>query len=171
MGVGGYFGRQKWGFRRTVDGWAGTSDWSWPFTHWLSLTGEFYRGQAIGGLGGGLGRSAFWVSPLTNPATVVRGLDSLGGWSQLKIKPAETKVEFNLAYGQENPFAHEVNGFSGSSLYFDSVVRNRSSFANIIYRPHSALVFAVEFRRLQTFGLDRSSEISTHVNTTMGIIF
>ena len=82
--------------------------------------------QAIGGLGGGLGRSAFWVSPLTNPATVVRGLDSLGGWSQLKIKPAETKVEFNLAYGQENPFAHEVNGFSGSSLYFDSVVRNRN---------------------------------------------
>ena len=171
MGVGGYFGRQKWGFRRVVDGWAGTSDWSWPFTRWLSLTGEFYRGQAIGGLGGGLGRSTFWITPLSNPATVVKGLDSLGGWSQFKIKPTDTKVEFNLAYGQDNPFAHQVKGFSGAQLYFNSVVRNRSSFANIIYRPRSALVFAIEFRRLQTFGLDNSSEISTHVNTTMGIIF
>jgi hypothetical protein len=171
MGVGGYFGRQKWGFRRTVDGWAGTSDWSWPFTRWLALSGEFYRGQAVGGLGGGLGRSTFWVGPLTDPRTVVKGLDSLGGWSQIKLKPPDTKIEFNLAYGQENPFAHEVKGFSGAQLYYDSVTRNRGSFANIIYRPHSALVLALEFRRLQTFGVDNSSEISTHVNATMGIIF
>jgi hypothetical protein len=171
MGLGGYFGRQKWGFRRVVDGWAGTSDWSWPFARWLALSGEFYRGQAIGGLGGGLGRSTFWTTPLTDPATVVKGLDSLGGWSQLKIKPTDTKIEFNLAYGQDNPFAHQVQGTSGAQLYFNSVTRNRSSFANVIYRPHSALVLALEFRRMQTFGIDNSSEISTHVNASMGIIF
>ncbi len=51
VGAGGYYARQNWGFGRTVDSWAGTADWSVPMTHWFALTGEFYRGRAIGGLG------------------------------------------------------------------------------------------------------------------------
>ena len=30
VGVGGYYGRQNWGFSRTVDGWAGTTDVTLP---------------------------------------------------------------------------------------------------------------------------------------------
>src|SRR5579859_2735547 len=174
-GAGGYYGRQYWGFERTLDGWAGTSDMSLPLNRWFSLTGEFYRGRAVGGLGGGLGRSALWKGPLSNPATSVTGLDSMGGWTQLKFKPTEGTVEFNIAFGQENPFAREVrrvNGFSGGQLsYFDSVVRNQSAFANIIYRPRSDLVFSLEYRRLNTFGLDHNSEMANHIGTSMGIIF
>lgn len=172
VGTGGYYGRQNWGFHRNVDGWAGTSDWNLPVTHWLFVSGEFYRGHAVGGLGGALGRSAVWVGPLSNPATYVKGLDSLGGWTQLKFKPTDQRFEFNVAFGQENPFAHEVHGASGGQLnYYDSIVRNQSALANVIYRPRSDLVFAVEYRRLQTFGLNRSSQFANHVDTTMGIIF
>jgi len=175
VGAGGYYGRQHWGFDRTVDGWAGTSDLSLPLNRWLSLSGEFYRGRGIGGLGGGLGRSALWKGPLSNPATSVVGLDSMGGWTQLKFKPTESTIEFNAAFGQENPFAREVravNGFSGGQLpYFDSVVRNQSAFANVIFRPRSDLVFSLEYRRLNTFGLDHSSEMANHIGTSMGIIF
>jgi hypothetical protein len=175
VGVGGYYGRQNWGFHRTIDGWAGTSDLSLPLNRWFSLTGEFYRGRSVGGLGGGLGRSTLWKGPLSDPATLVKGLDSTGGWTQLKFKPTETKIEFNAALGQENPLAGEVravNGFSGGQLsYFDSVVRNQSALANIIYRPRSDLVFSFEYRHLRTFGLDHSSEIANQISTSMGIIF
>ncbi len=172
LGVGGYYGRQKWGFQRKVYGWAGTTDWSLPLNRWLSLTGEFHRGRAIGGLGGGLGRSALWETPLSNPLTEVDGLDTLGGWTQLKLKPTEGPFEFNAAFGQENPFAREVNGFSGGQIsYFDTVVRNQSAFANVIYRPRSNLIFSIEYRHLRTFSLDHSSEIANHISTAMGIVF
>ena len=172
VGTGGYFAHQNWGFRRNVDGWAGTSDWSLPVTRWFSVSGEFYRGRAVGGLGGALGRSTTWVGFLSNPATYVKGLDSLGGWTQLKFKPTDSRFEFNAAFGQENPFAHEVHGLSGGQLsYYDSVVRNQSALANVIYRPRSDLVFAVEYRRLHTFGLNRSSQFANHLDTTMGITF
>ena len=172
VGTGGYYARQNWGYKRNVDGWAGTSDWSLPLTRWFSVSGEFYRGSAIGGLGGGLGRSAEWVGPLSNRATYVRELDSMGGWTQLKFKPTDTRFEFNVAFGQENPFAHQVRGSLGGQLsYYDTIVRNQSALANVIYRPRSDLVFAVEYRRLHTFGLNHVSQSANHIDTTMGIIF
>ncbi len=119
-----------------------------------------------------MGRSALWETPLSNPLTEVDGLDTLGGWTQLKLKPTEGPFEFNAAFGQENPFAREVNGFSGGQIsYFDTVVRNQSAFANVIYRPRSNLIFSIEYRHLRTFSLDHSSEIANHISTAMGIVF
>ena len=39
--------------------------------------------------------------------TPVRGLDTIGGWSQLKFKATNT-LEFNAAAGVDNPTAAEV---------------------------------------------------------------
>src|SRR5258708_27487554 len=77
------------------------SDWSVPFAGSLELSGEFYRGRGIGGLGAGFGRSAVWSGSLFDPSTIVRGLDATGGWAQLKFKPAK-KYEFNGAFGQDS---------------------------------------------------------------------
>src|SRR5207244_420216 len=60
VGVGGYYGRQSYGFNRNVDGWAGMTDWDLPLGRQFSLSGKFYRGRALGGLGGGVGRSVFF---------------------------------------------------------------------------------------------------------------
>lgn len=172
IGVGGYYERQKWGFRRKINGWAGTSDWSLPLNRWFSLSGEVHRGAAIGGLGGSLGRSALWDTALSNPQTDVDALNTVGGWAQLKFKPTESRVEFNAAFGQENPFAGQVSGFSGGQIsYYDTIVRNQSALANVIYRPRSNLIFSIEYRHLRTFSLDHSSEIANQVNSAMGIIF
>ena len=62
LGAAGYYSRQNWGFSHNVDGWAAMTDWSVPLTKRVSLTGEFYRGRAIGGLGGGVGRSVLFSS-------------------------------------------------------------------------------------------------------------
>ncbi len=171
LGAGGFYSRQNWGLNRNVDAWAGMSDWSVPFARWLELSGEFYRGRGIGGLGAGFARSAVWNGPLSNPSTTVRGLDVTGGWAQLKLKPSE-KYEFNGVFGQDSSQASEVRSFPNTQTYFDpTLVRDRSWMANVVYHPRSDLLFSVEYRRLRTFSLSGASENANHINLAIGVLF
>src|SRR5262249_32156509 len=72
VGVGGYYSRQDYGFSRNVDGWSGMTDWDLPLGKWFSLSGKFYRGRALGGLGGGIGRSVLFSGDPSAPDTLVR---------------------------------------------------------------------------------------------------
>jgi hypothetical protein len=171
LGAGGFYSRQYWGLGRNVDAWAGMSDWLVPFARWLELSGEFYRGRGIGGLGAGFARSAVWNGPLSNPSTTVRGLDATGGWAQLKLKPAE-KYEFNGVFGQDSSQASEVRRFPNAQTYFDpTLVRDRSWMGNVVYHPRSDLLFSVEYRRLRTFSLSGASENANHFNLAIGVLF
>ena len=169
LGAAGYYSRQNWVFSNHVDGWAGMTDWSLPLTSRLSLTGEFYRGRAIGGLGGGVGRSVlFRGNPTPNQ---VQPLNSVGGWSQLKLR-ASSKLEFNGAFGVDNPFASDVRTYPLSPSYFPAVLlQNRSALLNFIYRPRSDLLFSGEFRHLRTFDLDAGSPTAEQINLMMGFLF
>ena len=163
LGVGGYYSRQNWGLRRNVDGWVGTADWSVPLGRWFDLTGEFYRGRAIGGLEGAIGRSVL------ASGTLVKGLNATGGWAQLKFEPT-ARLEFNAAWGQDNPSARDLGQVSSSSV-LGPVARNRSSFVNFIYRPRSDLLFSTEYRRLRTWDIRGVSRTADHINLSMGILF
>ncbi len=110
VGAGGYYSREYWGFNRNVNGYAATADWNLPLNRWFTLSGFFYRGQAIGGLGAALSRSVVYSGPLTDPNTTVLPLNSVGGWAQLKYQPLP-KLEFNAAFGQDNPFAADIRAF------------------------------------------------------------
>jgi hypothetical protein len=166
LGGAGYYGRQSWGFDRRIDGWAAMTDWSVPLTQRVSLTGEFYRGRAIGGLGGAVGRSVLFSSD----SSQVRALNSVGGWSQLKFS-ATSKLEFNGAFGVDNPFAADVRGFPVSAGFPAPLLQNRSSLINVIYRPRSDLLFSGEYRHLRTFDVDAGSPTSDQLNLMMGILF
>ena len=171
IGVGGYYSRQDWGFGNHVDGWAGTADWDLPLSHGFSLSGEFYRGLAVGGLGGGIGRSVIFSGPAYAPGTQVKGLDSVGGWSQLKFRPT-AKLEFNGAFGIDNPMAEDIRAYPVSQSYLDpKLFENRGAFVNFIYRPHSNLLFSAEYRRLRTFEIDNGSQSADQINLMMGILF
>jgi hypothetical protein len=171
IGLGGYYSRQNWGFGRGIDGWAAMLDWSLPLTHRLGLTGKLYRGRAVGGLDGAFGRSIVTSGALSDPATSVRGLNSAGGWAQLKFRASST-LEFNGAMGQENPWANDLRRFPLRQLdLYPSAARNRASFVNFIYRPRSDLVFSAEYRRLRTFGLSGENQTANHINLIMGILF
>src|SRR5271163_2146299 len=117
IGFGGNYGRQNWGFGRNVDGWVATTDLTVPLGAYFDLTGEFYRGRAVGGLGGGIGESILLSGLIADSTTAIHGLDSLGGWAQLKFKP-KTNFEINLAYGQDDPFASELRRFPASAYYY-----------------------------------------------------
>jgi hypothetical protein len=171
LGAGGYYGRQAWGFGRHVDGWAGTVDASLPLGSKFELTTEFFRGRAIGGLGGGIGQSALWVGSLADPATEVYGLNSLGGWGQLKFK-ATSKLQFNGAYGLDNPYAGELRVHGGNTNYYPvPLSKNESGFVNFIYQPRSDIVFSMEYRRIKTFTLDQGANAANIANFSVGYIF
>lgn len=171
LGVGAYYSRQNWGNERAADGWAATADWSAPLGHIFSLSGEFYRGRALGGLGGALGNSVVYTGPPADAATRVLGLDAVGGWAQLKARMSPT-VELNAAAGQDNPFAFQLRrGAPSGHSYYSGIARNRSFFSNVIYRPRSDLLFSLEYRRLQSFTLDSSSRSADQVNFVIGVLF
>src|SRR6266481_319275 len=81
VGIGGYYNREYWGFNRNINGWVGTTDWNIPFGKLFSLSGKFYRGRAIGGLGAGVGRSVLFDGPMDAPTSRVSPLLSTGGWT------------------------------------------------------------------------------------------
>ncbi len=171
VGTGGYYSREYWGFNRNVNGYAATADWSLPLNRVLTLSGFFYRGQAIGGLGAALSRSVVYNGPLTDPATAVLPLNSVGGWAQLKYQPLP-KLEFNAAFGQDNPFAADLRYFGNQSESY--VTRNQGAFGNVIYRPRSDLLLSLEYRRLTTFSsfsLYNQRYGAGQLNMAMGILF
>jgi len=171
VGVGGYYTRQDYGFNRNVDGWAGMTDIELPLSHQLSLSGKFYRGRAVGGLDGAFGQSVLFSGDPTLPSTEVQALNSLGGWAQLKYRPAN-KWEFNAAFGMDNPYASDLKYFAYPRSYGDpTLARNQGSFVNMIYRPRSDLLFSAEYRHLTTVSLADGGNSAGHLNLMMGVLF
>jgi hypothetical protein len=171
VGVGGYYGRQDWGFGRSVDAWAGTLDLTMPLGNRFEFTGQFYRGRALGGIGGGIGQSVLWERSLLDPTTEVYGLNSMGGWAQLKYK-ATTKLQFNGAYGQDNPFAGNLREFGANQTYYPSPLsRNMSAMINFLYQPKSDIVLSMEYRRIKTYTLDSHADAANIINMSVGYIF
>ena len=171
LGAAGYYSRQNWYYNRRIDGWAGMADWDIPIAPRLSLSGEFYRGLAIGGLGGSLGRSVLFDGDPLDPATQIRALDSIGGWSQLKFK-LNSKFEVNGAFGLDSPMAEDLGAFASGQSYIDpKLSQNRSAMANFIYRPRSNLLFSAEYRHLRTSVIYAGNQSAEQVNLMMGILF
>ena len=171
VGVGGYYTRQDYGFSRNVDGWAGMTDIELPLNRQFSLSGKFYRGRALGGLYGGIGRSVLFSGDPTLPSTEVQALNSIGGWAQLKYRPAK-KWEFNAAFGMDNPYASDLKYFQYPQSYGDATLaRNQGSFMNMIYRPRSDLLFSAEYRHLTTYSLTDGGNGAGHLNLMMGVLF
>jgi hypothetical protein len=171
IGVGAYYSRQDYGFSRNVDGWGAMSDVELPLSRQFSLSGKFYRGKALGGLYGGIGRSVLFSGDPILASTEVQALNSVGGWAQLKYRPAN-KWEFNVAFGLDNPFASDLKYFPYAQSYGDpALARNRAGFVNMIYRPRSDLLFSAEYRRMTTYTLTDDGTSAGHLNLMMGVLF
>ena len=170
FGVSGYYSRQNWGFNWNVNGWAAATDWRIPLPARLEFSGELYRGQAVGGLGGGIGQSVLFSGPPTDPHTRFLPLNSVGGWSQLKFA-VNSRLEFNGAFGMDNPFSGDLHVFVSPVGPYQSVLTaNRSGMANFIFRPRSDLLFSGEYRHLHTSEVG-AFYTADQVNVMMGVLF
>ena len=171
FGTAGYYGRQNWAWGRSVDAWAGMTDWQIPIILLLGLSGEFYRGRAVGGLGAAIGQTILFGGNPAYPTTSIRGLDSAGGWTQLKFQ-LTPKLELNGVFGEDTAFAGDVRGFATDANNFGPILgRNRGALGNLVYRPRSDLLLSAEFRRLHTFPIFDSASVTNQVNLAMGILF
>ena len=171
LGFGGYYSRQYWGLGRHVDGYAGTTDLTLPLGKFFALTGEFYRGRATAGLGGGIGQDVLVIGPFTSATGLIHGLESEGGWAQLKYKPLP-KFEVNGAFGQDNPFASQFRVVNPSSPGYDTLLdRNRSGFLNFIYQPRSDVMLSMEWRHIRSFAVEGDSYTANQASLTVGYIF
>jgi hypothetical protein len=171
FGAAGYFGRQSWPWDRYVDAWAGMADWQIPIVSRLTLSGEFYRGRGIGGLGAAEGRSIVYGGNPDYSATPIRGLDAEGGWTQLKFQ-LTPKVELNGTFAEDNAFAGDVRGFGTDADNYGTILgRNRGALGNIVFRPRSDLILSAEYRRLRSFPIFSGASSMNQVNLAAGILF
>lgn len=168
FGVGAYTARHDFGFNRNVTGWAGTADWNLALDSHFELSGEFYRGRALGGLGD-IGPSAVFNGDPSSSASQLFAVNTIGGWSQLKFRPA-SKWEFNAAFGEDSPFARDVRQWAEPSPYAP-YLRNWTTMFNVIEHPRSNLMLSLEYRHLNTVDFGGKPESAEHVNLGVGVSF
>jgi uncharacterized coiled-coil protein SlyX len=148
IGVGGYFSPHMTGQGTRFNAWAGTLDLRLPLGPHFEFLSNVYRGQALGGLGAG--GYVDYVIKYSPTARTLYPLDDIGGWAQLKFKASE-RLEFNTAYGIDNPFANEIrSSLNTPDDTYSGLARNRTVFGNVIYSPSSYLLFSLEYRKLWT---------------------
>jgi len=169
LGAAGYYGRQNWAWGRFTDAWAGMADWQIPIVPRLQLSGEFYRGRGIGGLGGAIGTSVVFGG--SAPYSPLRGLNTAGGWAQLKFQ-LTPKLEINGVVSQDDAFASDIRGFATDKNNGGLILgRNRGGLTNVVFRPRSDLVLSAEVRRLRSYPVYSSSNSTNQVNLSIGILF
>jgi hypothetical protein len=143
-----------------------------PLGSKFEVSGKFFRGRALGGLYGGLGQSVLFSSnDPQEPYTQLIGVNTVGGWTQLKYR-ATSKLEFNGAFGMDNPFARDLRYFPYAYSYGEPILaRNKVGFVNFIYRPRSDLLFSAEYRRIATDSITDRDWGAGHLNLSMGVLF
>ena len=148
IGVGGYFSPHRTESAFNFDSWAGSLDLRLPVTHRSELTGTFYRGQGLGGLGGGGYKDYLYRS--AGPSVQVLAPDAAGGWAQWKQR-LNPRWELNAAYGLDDSFARNLRLYPPDpSTSYSNIARNRTFFTNAIFSPRSSLLLSLEYRYLAT---------------------
>lgn len=170
-GAAVYYARQNWKYERNVHAAAFTADWDWPLSDRVLVSGEFYRGRAIGGLGGGANSSVLFEGSATDPGSIVHPLRSTGGWTQVKLKTTP-RLEFNGVFGLDRsrprPTTATLEPPTDESPFAPS---NSSAFINAIYQARSNIFFSVEYRRLWSTRIDGRAWLADHVTVSGGVAF
>jgi hypothetical protein len=171
FGFGASRAQQRYEAFDAITSWTVNTDFRFvPIKH-LELSGEWYTGQAAGGLGGGIWSSVIFSDAIF-PHNAMHSLRSTGGWAQLKVKPT-SRFEINAAMGQDENFGNSLHFFANpiSTMGFAPLQKNRAEFVNFIYTPNSVLLFSAEYRHLFTSPVDGEGSSGDHINLSAGVRF
>jgi hypothetical protein len=169
IGFAGYRARQQYPSFNQIDSWTVNADVKVQLEKHIEVSGEWYDGQAVGGLGGGIWTSVVYPES-TEPHSAILPLRSTGGWVQLKVKPAR-RFEINAAFGQDENFGKDLRLFPYTGSGFPAFKKNRTDLVNLIYTPNSFLLFALEYRHLFTQPSLGESASGSHLNLAAGVRF
>lgn len=169
LGFGGYVHRRPFPLGRHVNSYAITGDWMVPLGSRVELSGEAFFGRAIGlaeESGNRNDRLYAMTGPIALPGTSIRGIRSAGGWAQMAIK-ARSDLDFNFAYGQEDPRNRDV--FSGQ-ISDSTRFKNQVGSANFIWQFRQNLLLSLEYRRFWT-KYTLQQQTGNHYNLAVGYMF
>jgi hypothetical protein len=168
IGAGGYYSRRRYQNGQHLDAWAGTVDWKMNLATPLEVSGEFYRGRGLGGLGGG----TFKDYVPYNAYTEVKGLDDEGGWGQLKWRFSQ-EFEANVAGGEDNGFSTEMRNSDllGTQNAYLNLSRNLTAYGNFVFRPRMYLVFSAEYRNIRSWPIAGPANENHILGLATGYIF
>ncbi len=160
LGLGGYYSRQSYtGYQsyygsQHLDSWGGTLDWRIPFAHSFEVSGEGYRGRALGGLGGGVYKDVVMGTDPVSGLSVAHGLNAIGGWTQFKTRFGQS-LETNLAIGLDDGLARDFHALTLSPTATASQLRarNKMVMGNLIFRPKTYIILSPEYRRIWTWSI------------------
>jgi hypothetical protein len=172
FGVGVYSSRQFYNSTTRVHSWAVTGDWQVPLSKWFELTGEIYRGRALGGLGGGAYKDTLTGTDVITGLTRTIGVDAVGGWSQLKVRLNST-FETNAMFGLDNALSRNFDGLilSSSSYPLQLYARSTTVVGNVIFRPKTYLILSPEYRRILSWRYTGPANIANVFTLTAGYQF
>lgn len=181
VGLSGYYSRQVYSMAATSsasaysqgnDSWTFAADWRVPVGRRFEVSGEGYRGKSLAGLGGGVYKDVLAGADPVSGAPIIRGVNAIGGWSQLKWKPRNL-IEANAAIGLDNGFARDFHSVvlppTASSTQLRA--RNRMVVANLIYRPKTYLIFSPEYRRIWTWPISGTGSTADIFTLSVGYQF
>jgi hypothetical protein len=165
IGLSGYYSRQSYAGDESVDSWAFTTDWRIPLGSRIDISGEGYRGRALGGLGGGVYKDVILGTDPISGLSTYRPLNAIGGWTQFKAHFTQS-LEANASIGQDNGFAADFHALvlSPTASPIQLRARNKMVFGNLIFRPKTYLILSPEYRRIWTwpiYGLGNTANIYT----------
>jgi hypothetical protein len=169
VGLGAYRAKQRYLPFPQVDSWTLNADATIQLGRYFAFSGEGYRGQAAGGLGGGIWTSVSYPDA-TTPHSGIHALSSAGGWVQLKATPT-ARFEINGAVGQDENFARNFVKFPYAADGSTPLKKNRTELVNFIFKPNSLLLFALEYRRIFTAQATNVSASGAQVNIAAGVRF
>ncbi len=169
LGFGGYVQKRPFSLGRSVNSYALTGDWAIPLGSKFDLTGEAYFGSA-NNLGEAAGnrneRQYAFTGLLSDPATKLRGVRSIGGWSQIAYH-ARHDLDFNFGYGQDDPRNSDVRfGLPTANTRF----KNQAAFGNFIWQLRHNFLVSLEYRKLWT-DYSTGRQAAGHFNLAFGYTF
>ena len=172
IGIGGYSASQFYPATPQIHSWAATGDWQIPITKWFELTGEAYRGRSLGGFGGGTYKDILTGMDAVSGLTRSTGVDTAGGWSQLKFRLNPT-FEANGSFGLDDAFGSNFEGlvFRADTNPLALNTRNQTLVGNLIYRPKTYLILSPEYRHIQTWQYSGPGNVANIFTVTAGFQF
>jgi hypothetical protein len=172
IGIGGYSSHQFYSSTIDIHSWAATADWQMPLFKRIDISGEAYRGRALGGFGGGAYKDILTGIDMVTGLTRTAGVDAVGGWGQVKFHFTPT-AEANAAWGIDDAMSSSFNGLilSTSVNPLEVNARNSSVVGNLIFRPKTYLILSPEYRRLQSWQYEGPISIANIFTVTAGFQF
>ena len=149
-------------------------DWKFPLFPRTELSGGFFSGRGLDGLGG-VPLSPLRVSDPVQYATMVApaiaNLGVIGGWSQFKFR-LDARSEFNVAAGTGGRNSAGLRSAAGKISSVASVpARNQMLFVNYIFKPRSDILFSAEYRRLRTYEVTGPADGAGQLGLVVGFLF